>query len=968
MTAKQRTLIAETPRATVAPSDELLDSANAAQREAITHATGPLLVVAGAGTGKTSVLTKRIAWLIREGHAKPNEILALTFTEKAAGEMETRVDQLLPYGATGTVVATYHSFGDQLLRTHALDLGLPPEFRVLGSDEQRLFLEERIDDIEGLIQLRPVASSRKYVSAALSVISRAKDELVSAKQYTQVAAQLQASAKTDEEKAESQKQQEIALIYASYEQFKAEKGVIDFGDQILKLVELFTARPSVLTRIQQQFKFVMVDEFQDTNVAQYELVKRIVAPHQNLCVVGDDDQAIYKFRGAATSNILGFKRDFPTTKTVVLTENYRSTQAILDASYTLVQHNNPDRLEHQLQINKQLTGLQQGVPPRFVWYKHEADELDGLVAALAEIRKTVALDNIAILVRNNSLVSSLATACTTADIPYVTSSDKNFVNLPEIRGVIAFYIALTQPTNSLAYMKLALSPFYDIDPAWMLPFNDLSRKENKHVFDIMADEGHAAWTRLPDEGKTAIAELRDNLMAYRQKIGEHNPGQLLYQFLKDRDVLDGTGRLKSMDEERRMAMIQNLAAVFEAIQGYIETGRDTFSLAFVDQLDSLLPNITPPRVNLGPDADAVQILTVHAAKGLEFDTVFLPFMTSDRFPARAKHDPLELPAELIAETLPTGDEHLQEERRLAYVACTRAKTRLLISGASLAGAGKRLKKPSPFVLEALELTSLPDPVERVQPAARVNRFAPVAPRPTTLSFPIYNDQLSLTPAMIDTYLRDPYDFFWKYVLKAPMLPSSHLSYGNAIHAAIEAYYRKRLSDQPATIEDILRRFSEAWSNEGYVSLIEANRRHAAGEETLRRFLRRADAESLPSMVEETFTLNLPGVRIRGRMDAIFKNSGEIRDFKTSHVTDQKDANKKVRENLPIRIYALAYQNRFKELPKSLTLDFVEANLRASIEPDATMLESITTTIAEVADNIRANRFPANPDNPFKEYD
>lgn len=964
--ARKQSSLTEQPALSL--PDELLGQVNEAQRQAITHTTGPLLVVAGAGTGKTSVLTKRIAWLIREGHAKPKQILALTFTEKAAGEMETRIDELLPYGATGTVVATFHSFGDQLLREHALDLGLPPEFRVLGSEEQRLFLEERIDEIEGLTELRPVASSRKFVSAVLTVISRAKDELVSAARYAEVAAQMLASASTDEERFEARRQQEISLIYTAYEQFKAEKGVIDFGDQILKLIELFAVRPAILTRIQQQFNFVLVDEFQDTNVAQYELVKQIVAPRQNLCVVGDDDQAIYKFRGAATSNILGFKRDFPTTSTVVLTDNYRSTQAILDASYTLVRHNDPDRLEHQLKISKQLKGLQQGVPPRFVWYKHEADELDGLVAALTELAKTVPLDQIAILVRNNSLVASLATACTTASIPFTTSTDRNFINLPEIRGVIAFYTALTQPTNSLAYLKLGLSPFYSLDPAWLLPFNDAARTENRPLFDLLADESHIAWQQLPVEGKTQLAELRDNLASYRRQIGEQNPGQLLYQFLKDRDVLQGSGRLKDMDEEQRLAMIHNLAAIFEAIQGYIEASRDIFSLAFVEQLDGLLATVTPPRVNVGPDSEAVQILTVHAAKGLEFDTVFLPFMTADRFPSRAKRDPLELPLSLIAETLPTGDEHLQEERRLAYVAFTRAKTRLLISGASLAGAGKRLKKPSPFVLEALNLPHAPEPIERVQAEARMNRFAPVAPRPTTLRFPVANNQLSLTPAMIDTYLRDPYDFFWKYVLKAPSLPSSHLSYGNAIHAAIEAYYRKRLEDEPATIDHVLRRFSEAWSNQGYASLAEANRRHKAGEQTLAHFVARADKEPLPSLVEESFALSLPGIRIRGRIDAIFQETGEIRDFKTSHVSNQKDANAKARENLPIRIYALAYKERFQELPKSLTLDFVEANLRATIVPDETMMTSIKATIEEVAEKIRANHFPANPDNPFKEYD
>ncbi len=961
--ARRRTAEQSLPVAIV--ESPLLLGTNDAQRQAITHTTGPLLVVAGAGTGKTSVLTKRIAWLIEQGHAKPEQILALTFTDKAAGEMETRVDQLVPYGSFGATVTTFHSFGDQLLREHALDLGLPPEFRVLGSDEQRLFLEARFDQIDTLAELRPVANSRKFVEAVLSVISRAKDELVSAERYQHAAAQLVAAATTDDERREALRQSEIATIYTAYERFKADKGVIDFGDQLLLLDALFNQRSTVLATLQAKFRFILVDEFQDTNVAQYELVKRIAAGHHNLCVVGDDDQAIYKFRGAATSNILGFKRDYPDTATVVLRDNYRSTQAILDAAHTLIRHNDPDRLETQLGISKQLVGQSAGVPPRFVWYRHEADELDGLTAALGELRKTVPLHDIAILVRNNALVSSLTTALGTGGIPFSTSADRSFVALPEVRGVVAFFHALAHPTDSLAYIKLALSPFYDLDPAWLLPMNDLARANHQPLFDILADEGNEAWQRLSSEAKTALIGLRDDLTRYRRMIPDANPGQILYQFLKDRDA----GRLRHLPEETRYEYNRNFGSLYEAIQGYVDAGNDLFPLAFVDQLDTLLANVVPPHVSLGPDADAIRIMTVHAAKGLEFDTVFLPFMTADRFPSRRRHEPLSLPAILIQETLAAGDEHLAEERRLAYVALTRAKHRLLMSGAAFTGAGKRAKKPSPFVLESLGLTSAPDPVERITPEARQNRFAPVLKRHTgSLTFPTRNGLVSLTPAMIDTYLRDPYDFFWKFVLKAPTAPSSHLSYGNAVHAAIEAYYLRRKEGQTPTSAEILRRFSEAWTNEGFASLEDANRRYRVGEQTVERFMVRAAAEPLPDFVEESFAITLPGVQIRGRMDAVFRATGEIRDFKTSQVKDQKDADSRAKDNIPIRIYTLAYQTRFGELPKQLTLDFVDATLRASIVPDDAMIESIKATIAEVADKIRAGEFPANPDNQFKEYE
>ncbi len=948
-----------------APESVLLAGLNDAQRQAVTHTTGPLLVVAGAGTGKTSVLTKRIAWLIEQGHAKPEQILALTFTDKAAGEMETRVDELVPYGALGTVVATFHSFGDQLLREYALDLGLPPEFRVLGSDEQRLFLASRIDAVEGIEELRPIVDSRKHIAAILGVISRAKDELVTADRYAAAAADLAATATTDDERREAARQREIAAVYAAYERFKAETGVIDFGDQILKLIELFGRRPSALAKLQEQFRFILVDEFQDTNVAQYELTKRLAAVHGNLCVVGDDDQAIYKFRGAATSNILGFTKDFPGATTVVLTDNYRSAQGILDAAYALVRHNDPNRLEQQLSISKRLRGQFAGTPPRFVWYKHDADELDGIVAAVGEIAKTVPLNDIAVLVRTNTLVSALATAFTGASIAYTTSADRSFVNLPEVKGIVAFFEALAHPTDSLAYLKLALSPFYDLDPHWILPLNDRAKTGHRPLFDVLADESDPAWEQLPKEGAARVAELRDGLARYRRMLGDSNPGQILYQFLKDRD----DALLRHLPERLRFEYNSNFGPIYDAIQRYVDAGRDRFSLAFVDELEGLLGAVVPPRVNLGPDADAVQIMTVHASKGLEFDTVFLPFLTADRFPARRKHEPLSLPPALIAETLSEGDEHVEEERRLAYVAMTRAKRRLLLSGAQLSTSAKRAKKPSPFVLEALVLAGPPDPVERVAPETRHNRFAPAPPRAVTpLRYPTVNGELLLTPAMVESYHKDPYEFYWRYVLKAPSKASGHLSYGNAVHAAIEAYYRWRLEGRIPDTAEVLQRFSESWSNEGFASLDEANRRYRTGERTVERFIARAATEPLPDFVEETFSIPLPGVRLRGRMDAVFTGTNEIRDFKTSQAKDQKDADARARANLPIRIYALAYQTRFGRLPGTLMLDFVDKDLRGTVTPDDVLIESIKSTVAEVAEGIRAGAFAANPDNPFKEYE
>ncbi len=954
---------------------ELLKDLNPQQCDAVTHIDGPLLVIAGAGTGKTTVISRRIAWLIEQKLAKPEEILALTFTDKAAGEMEARVDVLVPYGYTDATIATFHSFGDRVLREHALDLGLPPEFRILGSDEQALFLGDRFDQIDDLVELRPVNGPRKYIGAILKVISRAKDELVSPDEYLATADKLLSTATDEETRREAARQKEIALIYAAYEQFKEQEGVLDFGDQIRLFYDLLQREPKVTARFHAQFKYILVDEFQDTNLAQYKLVKRLLNSHQNITVVGDDDQAIYKFRGAAVSNILGFLNDFPTAKTVVLTNNYRSSQTILDAAYQLIQHNNPDRLEDKLSINKHLVGLKEGTPPVFDWYEHDADELDGLVYHIKERLISTPPNQVAVLVRSNTFISAIGAALTQASIPFTASSDYGFVNLPEIRGIISFLKVLVHPDDSLAYTKLAFSPYYRLDPHWVLAVNDIARKANRDFDAVLTDTQSIVWEQVGTEGRQALEELRDGLARYRTLIGTKNAGEILYQFLRDRQILsEPTAQTAQMSlfaqkpEEERLAIIQNVAAVFDAVKRYSDAGRDPFALAFVDQLEGLLATIVPPTVDLGPDVPAVQIMTVHAAKGLEFEAVFLPTLTSDRFPARSRHDPLELPTELIGEILPTGDEHLQEERRLAYVALTRAKKHLYLSGAAKTGEGVRTKKPSPFVLEALGLTEVPPPIHRVSSAARMHTFAPHEPAPKTIRMPESDGVLFLSPAMIEAYTHDPYNFYWRYVLKAPTPPNRHINYGNAIHAAIEAYYRIRLASGAANLSQVLERFTTAWKAEGFDTRSDAERAFAHGQEVLAHFVTRADTEALPSGIEEEFTLILPGVRIRGRIDAIFEATGEIRDFKTSQVDTQKKAQEKLKENLPIRIYALAFRRKYGKIPSTLTLDFVETGERASLEPSEALLVETEALILATAANIRAGKFDPNPNNPFKDYD
>ncbi|HLC89662.1 MAG TPA: UvrD-helicase domain-containing protein, partial [Patescibacteria group bacterium] len=347
-----------------------LKTLNDEQKKAVTHDGGPLLIVAGAGTGKTTAITQRIGWLVEQEKCKPDEILALTFTDKAASEMEERVDRILPYGYIDLWILTFHSFAEKILQQHGLEIGLPNDFKLLNQTNQWMLVRQNLDRFD-LDFYRPLGNPTKFIHALIKLFSRAKDEVVSAADYLKYAESLKLNLdnkdfikdfidketlKTLSAKErkillaqEIKKTDEIANAYHVYQQLLLENNALDFGDLINYCLELFKKRPAVLAKYRQKFKYILVDEFQDTNFAQYELVKLLAAPKNNIAVVGDDDQSIYKFRGASISNILEFKKDFPKAAEIFLIKNYRSTQNILDLSYQFIVQNNPNRLEVKLE-------------------------------------------------------------------------------------------------------------------------------------------------------------------------------------------------------------------------------------------------------------------------------------------------------------------------------------------------------------------------------------------------------------------------------------------------------------------------------------------------------------------------------------------------------------------------------------------------------------------------------------------
>ena len=339
-------------------TQEGLEKLNKEQKEAVVYDEGPLLIVAGAGTGKTTVITQRLAYLIETGKAKPEEVLAVTFTDKAAEEMEERVDKLLPYGYVDLWVSTFHAFCERILRDHAIDVGLPADFKILDGTAGWLLVYKNFDKFN-LDYYRPLGNPTKFIQALLAHFSHCKDQAIYPEDYLAYAEKLKTRDDAPEEK-ETERIKEVASAYHVYQKLLLENSVLDFGDLINYCLKLFQQRPQILKKYREKFKYILVDEFQDTNFAQYELIKILSAPKNNLTVCADDDQAIYLWRSASFNNIIQFNKDFPKAKEVSLVKNYRSTQNILDLAYKFIKANDPDRLEFVNKINKKLVACEEG--------------------------------------------------------------------------------------------------------------------------------------------------------------------------------------------------------------------------------------------------------------------------------------------------------------------------------------------------------------------------------------------------------------------------------------------------------------------------------------------------------------------------------------------------------------------------------------------------------------------------------
>jgi len=607
----------------------LLDDLNPEQREAVLQTDGPVLVLAGAGSGKTRVLTFRIAHLIASKTAQPGDILAMTFTNKAAGEMRERVEQLVPTSIRGMWVGTFHSLFARLLRREADRIGYDHNFTIYDTNDQLALVKMILKDLKISLQ----NSSPKAINHK---ISNAKNSMLDPQQY--------------ELDANHPDKELIAQVYKVYEKRLKENNAMDFDDLLIKPIELFTTYPLVKEYYQDRFKYILVDEYQDTNRAQYQVLKLLAEKHKNICVVGDDDQSIYRWRGAELRNILDFEKDYPQCKKFRLEQNYRSTTSILGLAHSVVKRN------MERHPKKLWTLKEGGQPVSMITVYNEREESQTIVEKISqELRQNGrSFFDFAVLYRINAQSRVLEDSFRLEGIPYMIIGGVRFYERKEIKDILAYLQVLVNPADSVSLRRIINYPARGIGESTLARLDAFARDKNITLYQALA-KAHSV-PQLQSRAQERIYELYEFLEKYRSLLTEISPSELSSSFVHE------LGIIKHFDEQGTVeaaSRIENVRELLQAIAEYTENAGDEASLEDYLQQISLITDID----KWDERANAVTLMTLHAAKGLEFPVVFMAGLEEGLFPLSRSID----------------DPHaLEEERRLFYVGATRAKDKLYL--------------------------------------------------------------------------------------------------------------------------------------------------------------------------------------------------------------------------------------------------------------------------------------------------
>jgi DNA helicase-2/ATP-dependent DNA helicase PcrA len=971
----------------LATSRESSIGLNAQQRRAVEHGDGPLLVVAGAGTGKTRVITERIRHLLESSLELAGEnILGLTFTDKAAGQMKSRVVKAVGERAEGIWLSTFHSFClEKILRV------ANPDLKILEDIDHWILLRRHTGELD-LKHFRRLAEPGEFLNDFLKFFSRCQDELVTPNDFQsyvdksrQVYLARRASLEADVRKLEEEeldRQDELARVYRVSERLLRERNLLTFGAQLMQGVQLLRTDAALLQSLRDQFHYILVDEFQDTNIVQLELLWLLAGERRNIVAVGDDDQAIYRFRGASFGSFTIFLKRFcgVTENNLTegvrqfiapLTQNYRSTTRILRVAGEVISHNEKSPL---LPPKTLVTENSEGEKIRVAEFVRPEEEAHWIASEIERLHVPGnPWRNFAVLYRKHTHVKKLIAALQRRKIPFVI---KKFSILTStvVRDLLAYLRLIAVPSDNVACARVLAAPYWKLQPRDLVRLAERAEKNRRRP---LSDEIDAAQSELPFSSEASrLPELVSFLARFRQMARKIPASGLLDQLISALELAP-----LPFEADRRY-----LERFVQFVKDW-EQKSDKKSLRdFVEYLEYFSEAGGDICLDEESADDAVQLMTVHSAKGLEFPRVFIMQLNNNDFPSNARPVKFEFPPELMKEERPAGDFQIQEERRLFYVALTRARQHLTLSHVN-----NKWKRPSPFLEDFLRNakiqkhdTTQSAPQVTVPPCEEATGAAPEPSDPAQLFFPsagrdenaraysrvavwakAYHppptEPLQLSASAIECYCKCPMQYLFQNIWSIRGGPRATMTFGSVMHTTIKEFAGGVAKNRKFTFEDVMSVYDREWYSLGFPDDYQEAEYRKAGREQLQNF-RTSYMSTPPDLLhqEKSFELHLDhDVIVKGRMDQVNRLGSkevEIVDYKTGKPKDAK----KAKDSLQLSVYALATEEVLELKPERLVFYNLTTNEAIATERDAKALAKTKQTIYEVAGQIRACEFPAKP--------
>ena len=958
-----------------APAANFGEELNAQQRAAVRHGEGPLLVVAGAGTGKTRVITERIRHLLESNPQLSGEsILALTFTDRAAGEMKHRVLRAAGERGRTVFVGTFHAFCNALL------LERNPKLQTLDDVDHWILLRRNLA-VLALERYRRLAEPGQFLGDFVKFFSRCQDELVTPDDYERY---IESLADTYEREkhglAEDERsvreesiaeQREIARAYRASDHLLRERNLLTFGMQLLDAVHLLRSDPIFAAALRARFRYILVDEFQDTNIAQIELLGLLAEDDRNVVAVGDNAQAIYRFRGASFGSFTIFLERFARVPrgdrasasrfVLPLADNYRSTARILRTAAQVVSF-----IDHSPLVPKKelLPHKAEGEKVRIVEFASAQDEARWIAAEIGRLHAAgLNWRKFAALYRIHGHRAELVSALEERGIPFVIRN-LSILDHPLVRDLLGYLRLIANPADNIACARVLAAPAWGLEPPDLVRLCERAAKSRSSLWNaLQSPQGE-----LPFSGRSpATNDLIAGINELRKQSAAIHAADLFEALAK---WLDLPLSIRSADQP----YLRRLAQFVREWQSTSETSRLS---EFVEYLDYFAQ--AGGQINLEQGSgDAVQLMTVHAAKGLEFDQVFVLRLTHRGFPMAPRAAVFEFPEALMKEELPRGDFHIQEERRLFYVAITRARDRL-----TLTTVVHKRSRPSVFledilssphvvrqnveqaapVLSPMATGVAPAPADQpLFPEAfyRARIYSRIAPWAERYRPPVF-EPLQLSASAIETYQKCPQKYLFSHVWGIRCGPSAATTFGNVMHTTIRQFISALRKGLRLSFEEVAAIFRREWTSAGFEDRHQEELYLTDGIEQLRAFYAATLAAPVSVIAQEKrFAIECDnGVELTGRMDQINRvapGEVEIIDYKTGKPKAETHA----RKDLQLSVYALAAREVLDVTPVRLIYYNLQNNQCVSASRGESQLQEVRGTIQEVAADIRAREFPARP--------